>query len=94
MLVRAARSALPKSGTVAITLTRIAPRVLDTDNLASAMKAVRDGVADALGVDDGSSRLTWRYAQEKGKTREYAVRVEIHCVSAPRPDQESMNAGT
>ena len=94
MLVRAARCARPKSGTVAITLTRIAPRVLDYDNLASGLKAVRDGVADALRVDDGSTRIRWRYTQERGKPREYAVRVEIHCVSAPRPDQESMNAGT
>jgi hypothetical protein len=82
MLVRAARGALPKSGTVAITLTRIAPGVLDTDNLASALKAVRDGVADALRVDDGSSRVAWRYAQERGKPRQYAVRVAIHeCTS-------------
>jgi hypothetical protein len=80
LLVRAARPAIPESGAVAITLTRIAPRVLDTDNLASGLKAVRDGVADALGVNDGSSRLTWRYAQERGKPREYAVRVEIQAV--------------
>jgi len=81
LLVRAARPALSETGAVAITLTRIAPRALDTDNLASGLKAVRDGVADALRLDDGSSRLTWRYAQEKGKPREYAVRVEIRCVS-------------
>jgi len=84
LLVRAARPALPVSGAIAITLTRIAPRVLDTDNLASGLKAVRDGVADALRLDDGSSRLTWRYAQEKGKPREYAVRVEIQAVPAGR----------
>jgi len=80
LLVRAARIAIPKSGSVAITLTRIAPRVLDTDNLASGLKAVRDGVADALGVDDGSFRIEWRYAQERGKPGEYAVRVEIRPV--------------
>jgi len=80
MLVRAARIVLPKSGPVAITLTRIALRVLDTDNLASGLKAVRDGVADALGVNDGSSRIEWRYAQERGKPGEYAVRVEIRPV--------------
>ncbi len=64
-------------GTVVVALTRIAPRDLDTDNLASGLKAVRDGVADALGVDDGSSRIEWRYAQERGRPGEYAVRVEI-----------------
>jgi len=80
LLVRAARVVLPKSGPVAITLTRIAPRALDTDNLVSGLKAVRDGLADALGVDDGSSRIEWRYAQEKGKPGEYSVRVEIRPV--------------
>lgn len=77
MLVRAARVVLPKSGAVVITLTRIAPRSLDTDNLASALKAVRDGAADALGVDDGSGRIEWRYAHERGKPGEYGVYVEI-----------------
>ena len=60
--------------TATITLTRIAPRPLDSDNVASAFKAFRDGVADALGVDDGSVRLLWQYGQEKGAA---AVRVEI-----------------
>ena len=49
-----------------ITLTRIAPRTLDDDNLAAGFKATRDRVADWLGVDDGDKRLTWRYAQERG----------------------------
>ena len=88
LLVRAARFTLPASGTVAITLTRIAPRALDTDNLASGMKAIRDGVADALGMDDGCARLTWRYAQEKGRPREYAVRVQIDW-----PEKEKEHAG-
>lgn len=47
-----------------ITLTRMAPRVLDSDNLVSSLKAVRDGIADWLGIDDGSSRINWNYAQE------------------------------
>ena len=48
-----------------ITLTRVAPRKLDDDNLASGFKAVRDGVADWLGIDDGSPRIKWQYAQHK-----------------------------
>ena len=60
-----------------ITLTRIAPRSLDTDNLARSFKGIRDGIADALGIDDGSKRLTWNYAQEKGPPKRYAVRIEI-----------------
>ena len=58
-----------------ITLTRIAPRQLDPDNLARSMKAIQDGVADAFGVDDGSPDFTWRYEQRRGGVREYAVEV-------------------
>jgi hypothetical protein len=50
-----------------VTLTRISPRKLDDDNLQGAFKGVRDEVADWLGVDDGDSRVTWLYAQRKGK---------------------------
>jgi hypothetical protein len=61
-----------------VTLTRIAPRSLDDDNLARALKATRDGVADALGTDDSTrSKLKWRYAQEKGPPKKYAVRIQI-----------------
>ena len=58
-----------------ITLTRVAPRTLDDDNLASGFKAARDGVADWLGIDDGSPRIRWQYAQERGRAGEYAARV-------------------
>ena len=58
-------------------LTRIGPRRLDSDNLAAALKHVRDGVADALGMDDGDPRLVWLYGQRRGKPGEYAVLVEI-----------------
>lgn len=66
-----------------ITLTRIAHRRLDTDNLQRALKAVRDGVADALGIDDGDARLEWRYEQRcqgitmPGTNRGYGVHICI-----------------
>jgi len=62
-----------------ITLTRIAPRALDGDNLGPALKAVRDGVAEALGFanDRESPRLWWRHRQRRGGTGEYAVEVAI-----------------
>lgn len=60
-----------------VRLVRIAPRALDDDNLRSALKAARDGVADKLGVDDRDQRVTWEYGQERGGVGEYAVRVEI-----------------
>ena len=65
------------AGNAVITLTRIAPRELDSDNLAGGFKSVRDGVADWLGIDDGDKRLLWLYAQRKGKPHEYAAEVEI-----------------
>jgi hypothetical protein len=44
-----------------VELTRFATRKLDDDNLAAAFKAFRDGIADALGINDGGSAVTWRY---------------------------------
>jgi len=60
-----------------VKLTRLAPRSLDDDNLRSALKAIRDGIADRRGVDDADPRVIWEYAQSKGEPREYAVLVEI-----------------
>lgn len=62
---------------ITVTLTRIASRKLDSDNLARSFKAVRDGIAEAFDVDDGKDWYTWEYAQEKGKPKQYAVRIEI-----------------
>lgn len=59
----------------AITMTRLGPRRLDDDNLRGALKGVRDGIADRLGVDDGGELVEWRYGQ--GKAKDYAVVVEI-----------------
>ena len=63
------------TGPLTITLTRIAPRAVDGDNLQSGCKAARDGVADFLGRDDGDPLLNWLYAQEFGK--QYSLRVRI-----------------
>lgn len=62
---------------VVVTLTRTSPGTLDDDNLAYAFKSCRDSVADFLGVKDNDPRIEWRYAQVRGKAREYAVRVAI-----------------
>jgi hypothetical protein len=64
-------------GALVVTLTRIGPRKLDSDNLASGFKAVRDEIARIIGIDDGDSRITWRYDQRKGKPREYAAIIRI-----------------
>lgn len=62
---------------VTVTLTRIGPRKLDSDNLTSGFKSVRDQVADILGVDDGDERVEWICRQERGRPREYAARIRI-----------------
>lgn len=62
---------------VTITMTRISAGTLDDDNLASAFKAARDGVADWLGVDDGDTGITWVRKQQRGKKYEYGVIVEV-----------------
>lgn len=72
-----------------VTLTRIGPRLLDDDNLRGALKAVRDGIADRLGVDDADPRVEWRYAQRRGEPRQYAVDVAIANGTHPEPTQES-----
>ena len=68
---------LPWTYPITITITRIAPRQLDSDNLVGSAKHVRDGVADALGCDDRSKSLIWKVEQEKGPARTYAVRIRI-----------------
>lgn len=63
---------------IVVTLTKVNPpkcRNLDTDNLASAMKATRDAIAKVIGIDDGSDMIRWEYAQTRGK--EHAVHVTI-----------------
>lgn len=60
------------------TLARIAPRMLDDDNLAGAFKAVRDEVASFFGVDDGpKGPIAWRYEQRKGEPKQYAVQIAL-----------------
>lgn len=66
-----------------ITFIRIAPRSLDTDNLQSAFKTIRDCVSEIItgetkkGRADNDERLHFEYKQEKGITKEYAIRIEI-----------------
>ena len=63
-----------------VKIVRVGPRKLDSDNLASACKAVRDGVADAIGIDDGDERIRWGYGQQKGK--EYSITITIRSSNA------------
>lgn len=71
-----------------VTITRIAPRALDRDNLVRACKAVADSVATWIapmvdrrgrvsGDDSVTGPLRFVYAQRKGKPRGYAVEIVI-----------------
>lgn len=61
-----------------VTLTRVAPRALDDDNLRGALKAIRDGVAAGLRVDDASPLVRWQYEQRHGEPKQYGVEIEIN----------------
>lgn len=60
-----------------VTMTRLSPGELDDDNIRSALKGLRDGIADRLGVKDNDKRVRWVYEQAKCRRGEYGVRVEI-----------------
>lgn len=65
---------LTRGGVLRVVLTRISPRKLDSDNLQSAFKAVRDEIAARLGTDDGSDQWDWEYRQQRGP---HSVQIEI-----------------
>ena len=60
-----------------VTMTRHSPRKLDSDNLAGSLKATRDGIASALGVNDGDPRVTWRCEQARCRDGEQQIRVTV-----------------
>ncbi|NOU30977.1 MAG: hypothetical protein HOO96_24020 [Polyangiaceae bacterium] len=66
-----------------VTVTRLGPRRLDDDNAVASAKHVRDGIADAVGVDDGNPRFAWAVRQRPSKT--FGVEVEIAPLDAPNP---------
>ncbi len=62
---------LPQKLPVVVTMTRLSPRTLDSDNLQSALKYIRDAVSEhfihdkAPGRADDDPRFIWKYHQEK-----------------------------
>lgn len=77
-LVLRSRFGDPPSPPLLVTITRIAPGELDDDNLPTSAKAVRDGIADWLGVDDRTKRsgVAWKYAEARDG-RSYGVTIRI-----------------
>jgi hypothetical protein len=72
-----------------VMLCRISPRPLDRDNLAMALKSVRDAVAEVLGLsnDRESDELAWKYGQERhGKL--HAVDIDVRAGMARETNQE------
>lgn len=68
-------------------LVRIGVQRLDDDNVAGAFKHVRDGIAQALGVDDGHPLFRWRYRQETKHPRlAYGFRMAIVTTGAGNPN--------
>lgn len=57
-----------------VEITRVGKKMMDGDNLQGAAKALRDGIALRLGVDDADPSITWKYSQQIG---EYAAIVRI-----------------
>lgn len=58
--------------------TRIGPKALDTDNLQSAFKSIRDAIAKKIGADDGEvDKIRFTYNQEPCGIRKYLVKVQI-----------------
>ena len=76
LLVRAALFGATLPECPVVTITRYGSvKIRDGDNLQGACKSCRDGIADALGMDDGDERITWRY--EQGRSRRGQERVEV-----------------
>lgn len=60
-----------------VTLTRYSAGKMDTDGLAASQKGIRDGIADALGVNDGGPFVEWQYEQASCPKGVFGVRVRI-----------------
>lgn len=66
-----------------IKLTRIAPKALDFDNLVACFKKTIDVISDwvspglAPGRADSVEGLEFFFGQEKGKVREYGLKIEM-----------------
>lgn len=57
-----------------VTITRVGPRMLDSDNAETACKTVRDAIAALFGIDDADPRVKYRVEQRKGP---YAVEIQV-----------------
>jgi hypothetical protein len=71
----------------AVRVIRIAPRSLDPhDNIGHACKAVIDGCAEGLGLDDRDPRVRYVVDQRKSELGQHLVRLELYAAPASRPE--------
>lgn len=57
---------IPPGKKVSVVLVRVyggRSKAMDSDNLANAFKHVRDAISRAIGIDDGSSQISFQYSQ-------------------------------
>ncbi len=78
LLTKKAGIAAPQSGEILFALEFVPPdrRKRDDDNLLASCKALRDGVADALGIDDSRFITQLRISRETVKGGEVRVRIQ------------------
>lgn len=77
-----------------VTIVRVAPACLDTDNLQGSAKHVRDEVAAWLGIDDRDPRVTWNVVQVRGAPREYGIRIIVRAWSTTTVGARVTRSGT
>lgn len=76
--MRASSFPHPLTPPTTCTLVRVAPRMLDDDNLAGAFKSIRDEVAAFFDVDDGpKGPIAWRYEQRREAPKQYRVEIRL-----------------
>ncbi len=79
------RALLDQHQALVVRMVRVAPKPLDDDNLAAALKRVRDGIARHLGVDDKHPCVEYVPDAERGAVRELAMRLEVFAAPASAP---------
>lgn len=76
-------------GPIIVVLVRVMPKAtMDADNLESAMKRVRDGIAEVIGVDDRDEAIEYVPDQRRGAPKQEALLVEVYR-QIERPPEET-----
>lgn len=74
----ALRGLYDEHGPLVVVLVRVAPQAMDGDNLEAAFKRVRDGIAEAIGINDRDGAVEYVVDQQRGEPREKAIRCRIY----------------